>query len=73
MRELRFHRDLYRGESVDEAVKTYQRFADFELEEQDEHWVVRLTASSPGRERRVAGELCNYALGLTMRERGESA
>ncbi len=69
MRELRFHRDLYRGESVDEAIKTFDRYAKIERAEEGEHWVVRLEAASPARERRVALELSNFALGLTIRSR----
>lgn len=70
MRELRFHREVYRGEAVDESVKLFERFARFELSEEDEHWVVQLTAKDPARERRIAGELGNYALGLTIRQQG---
>lgn len=70
MRELRFHREVYRGEAVGESVKLFDRFADFELSEEDEHWVVRLTAKDPARERRIAGEFGNYALGLTIRRMG---
>ena len=70
MRELRFHRQVYRGEAVDESVKLFERFADFELAEEDHHWVVRLTAKDPKKERRIAGELANYALGLTVKREG---
>lgn len=70
MRELRFHRDLYRGEDVDAALKVYARFADFERAEADDAWVVRVRARGAARERAVAGELANYALGLTIRGRG---
>ena len=38
--ELRFPRAVYAGEAVDEAVKTFSRFAKFELSETDDHWVV---------------------------------
>ena len=70
--EVRFHRELYRGESVDEAIKTYDRFATLGRNETPEHWVVTIEASSPERERKIADELSNYALGLTIRERGRS-
>lgn len=69
MTELRFHRDVYRGESIDEAIKVFLRFGTFETFEEPEHWVVRVSAKSPARERQLAGELGNYALGLTLRER----
>jgi hypothetical protein len=71
--ELLFHRELYAGPSVDEAVKIFGPYAAFELEEEPEHWRVRITAGSEGRERRIAGELGNYALGLTVKAGGASA
>jgi hypothetical protein len=70
MTELRLHRELYDGPAIDEAVKLYARFGTFELAEEPEHWVVRLTAKSDARERQLAGELGNYALGLTVQQRG---
>lgn len=72
MRELRFHRTLYRGESVDEALKIFDRFARIEREEEEDYWVVRLEAGSEARERRIADELANFALGLTIRHHGSS-
>lgn len=75
MTELRFHRDLYDGEAVDEAIKTFDRYAKIERAEEETHWIVRLTcdAASPhARELRIAGELGNFALGLTIR-RSKSA
>ena len=69
MIELRLHREIYRGTAVDEAVKVFAGYASFELVEEPEHWVVRVTGKSPARERRVAGELGNYALGLTIKHR----
>ena len=69
MIELRFHRDLYAGASVDEAVKAYARFAEFQLREEPGEWVVQITARTPEREKKVARELGNMALGLTVRRR----
>ncbi len=69
MTTLKFHRELYAGPSVDEAVKLYARFATFDLKEEPTHWVVQLTANDADKERRIAGELSNYALGLTIRSR----
>src|SRR5438132_1376049 len=66
MMELRFHRDVYAGEAVDEAVKVYARFASFELAQESAYWVVRIQAQSESRERAIAGELGNFALGVTM-------
>jgi hypothetical protein len=65
--ELRFHRDLYRGEAVDQAMGALAAYASFDRAEEPACWVVRVTAASPERERRVAGELCNRALALTVK------
>ncbi|HXU06377.1 MAG TPA: HxsD-like protein [Polyangia bacterium] len=70
MTELRFHRDVYAGTVVDEAVKRFGAFATFALREEPQHWVVQLTAPTPEREARVAGELGNYALGTTIKHGG---
>jgi hypothetical protein len=67
--ELRLHRDLYDGAAVDGAMKVYAPHATLERAAQPSHWVVKITARSPERERRVAGELANYALGLTAKGR----
>jgi hypothetical protein len=64
--ELRFHRDLYSGEAVDEAVKTWSKFADFDLRESDDHWIVQLTPKHEAAARQIIGEFCNYVLGLTV-------
>lgn len=70
MREVRFHRELYRGEHVDEAIKVYDRFASLERAEEERYWVVRVTSKTEERERRIADELANYALGLSVESRG---
>lgn len=69
MRTLRLHREIYRGEAVDRAAKIYAPYAQIELEEEPSAWVVKVSASSPQREARVARELANQALGLTVRDR----
>jgi hypothetical protein len=64
-----FHKELYDGQAVDEATKIYARFAAFEQAEEGERWVLRVTAHKPEREERIARELSNYALGLTINRR----
>lgn len=64
MIERRFHRDLYPTAAVDGAVSVFARFARFELADEGDYRVVRITAKRPERERMVALELSNYALGL---------
>lgn len=70
MRELRFHRDLYRGESVDAAIQVYARHARITTAEDEAYWIVRVEAGSNARERRIGDEMANYALGLTVRDGG---
>ena len=67
MIDLRFHREVYDGRAVDEAVKTYGKFGRFELVEEPAHWLVRIRAANDARERHVASELANYALGITIK------
>lgn len=68
MTERRFHRSIYDLRAVQGAVQALERFASMSVAEEGEHHVVRVTAKSPARERRVADELCNHALGLARRE-----
>ena len=72
MRTVRFHRELYPGAVLDEALKVYEPFAAIGRSEEPSHWVVTLTADEEARERRIAGELGNYALGLAVRKRSRS-
>jgi hypothetical protein len=69
MTEIRFHRDLYPGEKVDEALKLFEGFGAFERVEDPSYWVVRVDAGAADDERRVLGELQNYVLGLTVKGR----
>ena len=66
MTELRFNREVYSGQAVDQAVKTWSNFAEFELSETPEHWVVKVTPKHEGASRRIVGEFGNYVLGLTV-------
>jgi hypothetical protein len=70
--ELRLHRDIYRGPSVDEALKIFAAHATFERIEERAHWVIRIASRTPQREKRIAGELGNYALGLTVKAQGRT-
>jgi hypothetical protein len=68
--ELRFHRELYDGKAIDEALKVYSSHATFEQAEEPAHWIVRVTGKDAARERRIAKELANYALGTTIKSGG---
>lgn len=69
MTELRFGKDIYDGRAVDAAVRQFARYARIEAIEEPGHWVVRVTAATPARERTVAGELGNHALGASAAAR----
>lgn len=70
MISLALHRDLYAKSAIDEALTTFGPYATLAVEEQGDVLCVRIEASSPARERRVAGEFGNFALGATVRDRG---
>lgn len=73
MTRLAFQKSLYLGTAVDEAVKVFAAHATFELSETPAEWVVQLSHDDASRELRIARELGNYALGLTVQSRQEAA
>lgn len=73
MIEKRFANDLYDGNAVDAAVKVYEAYGTFALEETPEAWLVRVTAREGIDERYLANELANYALGTTIEARKSSS
>jgi hypothetical protein len=66
MMQLRFSREVYAGEAIDEAIKTWSRFAEFELAETPEHWIVKITPKHEHAARPIIGEFSNFVLGLTV-------
>lgn len=70
---LSFHKELYDGFAVDEALKVYERFGTFERAEEASRWVVSVSSANPAREERLAREISNYALGLTIERSGQTA
>lgn len=71
MIELRFHHEFYDGFAVDEAAKVYADFAECDLEEDTQVYIVRLKARPAALEqgideRTIGAELMNYALGKTI-------
>lgn len=73
MTELRFRKDVYDGRAVDAAIQRLARYARLEAVDEPGHWVVRVSAASPARERTVAGELGNHALADTAARRKAAA
>jgi hypothetical protein len=70
MVELRLNRELYAPAAIEAAVATYRDYAEIELGDEAGYRLVRVRAASAERERRVAGELGNHALGVTIRQHG---
>lgn len=69
-RVLRLHRELYVGSAIDQAVALYGGHAEIARSDDADHVVLRIASERPGRAERVAKELANYALGLTIQARG---
>ena len=70
MVELRLSRELYAPAAIEAAAEIYRAYAKIELGDEGGYRLVRVRAPSAERERRVAGEFGNHALGLTVRRRG---
>lgn len=70
MIELRLHRELYAGTAIDSALGRFAGVARFVRREDGPVFVVEVHAATPARERTVAGELANFALGLTIEAGG---
>lgn len=66
---VRLHRGLYATSAIDEAVALYAPHASIERADEGEHVVLSITSDREGRAERVARELANYALGLTIQGR----
>ena len=66
MVELRLHLELYSREAIDEAVQTFSPYGQIDALDEPPYRVLRVSAPSPERERGIAGELGNYALGTAL-------
>ncbi len=71
MTELSFHRDLYTEAAVRDAVSRYATYAEIACAEGPDGLRVSISNAKPEREQRIARELANFALGLTIRQRKE--
>jgi hypothetical protein len=69
MRRLRFQTELYTRAVIDRAAAGYQAVAEIKVSEQPGEIAVEIHAPAE-KERRVAGELGNAVLGLTVEDRG---
>ena len=66
MTELRFDKSVYAAAAIDEAIGLYASYATLEKSDADGAVVVKVTGKTDSRERKVAGEFANHALGRTI-------
>ena len=66
--ELKFDPELYSGEAIDFAIKTYQDFADVEQERKPDAFIVRVSSKGDHDPELIADELANFALGTTIEQ-----
>jgi hypothetical protein len=66
MIELRLHLELYARSAIDDAVERFSSFGELEQLDEAPYRVVRVRAATPERERAIAGELANFALGNSI-------
>ena len=69
-RILRLHSGLYIAKAIEEAIDLYRGHAEITRAEDGEHTVLSIASQRPARAEKVAKELANYALGLTIQARG---
>ena len=67
---LRLHREVYAGTAIDAALQRFAAVATFERAIEGDYFVVRAELGDGDRARRIAGELANFALGLTVEQGG---
>ena len=71
MINVQLHREIYASSAVDEAVEVFSRYGNIAKQDVGSHWSFAIEVPvSADRERQLAGEFCNYALGLTVRTGG---
>ena len=72
---LRMARALYDGAAIDEAIAAYAAHANIERADDASHFVVNVTSKREGaeRERRLVGELANWALGVSIQRARRTA
>jgi hypothetical protein len=69
---VRFHRTLYAGTAIDAALQRFAGVANttFTRREDGEYFVVEIAANTDARAKKIARELGNFALGLTIEQGG---
>lgn len=69
MATLEFNRKLYKRAVIRDAMRTYQEFADFELQARDRYYAVSVKSEDPQNEKVITNEFGNYVLTRTIENR----
>lgn len=67
---LRLHRRVYAGTAIDSALQRFGKLAVFGRAIEGEYFVVSAELPPGPRARKIAGELANFVLGLTVEQGG---
>jgi Flp pilus assembly protein TadD len=65
-RLLRLHGELYAASAITSAIDTYAKHATITRTDEAPYVSLAIASDRPGRADKVARELANYALGLTI-------
>jgi hypothetical protein len=68
--KLRLHQAIYAGTAIDAALQRFAALATFERAIDGDYFIVEAELGDDDRARRIAGELANFALGLTVEQGG---
>ncbi|HWB79543.1 MAG TPA: HxsD-like protein [Nannocystaceae bacterium] len=68
--KLRLHSAIYAGTAIDIALQRFAALATFERAIEGDYFVVTAALDDAARARKIAGELANFALGLTVEQGG---
>jgi hypothetical protein len=68
--KLRLHQAVYAGTAIDAALQRFAALATFERSIDGDYFVVTAQLDDAARARKIAGELANFALGLTVEQGG---
>jgi hypothetical protein len=66
---MRLHCELYSAPALASAIQVFEGYASVTMRKDEQYFLVTVSADSETVEDRVAAELSNYALALTIEER----
>jgi len=68
MESIRLHTDLYSASAISRAIQLFESYASLTLRETDSYFEITVLSEHDAGEHRVAAELANHALALTVEE-----